>query len=85
MSLVGDRRARQYWDGGDWLGDAYGRVLHTPGPAWDVYLLYARGRSWTGTLPPSPDYWMQQLAGVTTAPHLDPGVLYQRVEQLLRG
>jgi hypothetical protein len=85
MSLITDRRARQYWDRAGWLGDAYAKVLRTPGSAWDVYLLYARGRSWNGTLPPSPDYWMHQLVGVSTAPHLDPDVLHQHVEQLLRG
>jgi hypothetical protein len=85
MSLITDRRARQYWDRAGWLGDAYAKVLSTPGSAWDVYLLYARGRSWNGTLPPSPDYWMHQLVGVSTAPHLDPDVLHQHVEQLLRG
>jgi hypothetical protein len=84
MSLISDARARQYWDGDGWLGDAYGKVLATPGSAWDVYLLYGRGRSWSGTLPPNPDYWMHQLSGVTTAPRLDPNVLYQHVEQLLR-
>jgi hypothetical protein len=82
MSLIADRRARHYWDGMGWLGDAYGRVLRTPGSAWDVYLLYGRGRSWSGTLPPKPDFWMHQLSGVAAAPRLDPEVLYQRVEQL---
>lgn len=82
-ALVTDSRALQYWDASGWLGDAYGRVLKTPGSAWDVYLLYRRGIRWTGELPPKPDYWMHQLSGVTDAPHLDPAVLLRHVEALL--
>jgi hypothetical protein len=84
-SLITDRRARQYWDGDGWLGDAYQRVLQTPGSAWDVYLLYARGTRWAGSLPPKPAFWMHQLGGVTNAPSLDPDVLRQHVVELLRG
>jgi hypothetical protein len=29
--------------------------------AWDVYLVYPPGVQWTGTAPPKPSYWMQQL------------------------
>lgn len=83
MSLLPDRRVRNYWDGDETLGRAYGEMLPTPGPAWDVYLLFRRGVRWTGDLPPKPDFWMHQLGGVTNAPHLDPIVLRQHVEQLL--
>jgi hypothetical protein len=85
MAIVTDSRARQYWDAQGWLDQAYGRVLQTPGPAWDVYLLYSRGSRWNDVLPPRPDYWMHQLGGVKSAPHLDPVVLNQHVEQLLHG
>ena len=84
-AVVTDPRAKQYWDAFGWLGDAYERVLGTPGSAWDVYLLYKRGVRWTGTLPPYPDYWMHQLGGVKKAPHLDPDVLRQHVDGLLQG
>jgi hypothetical protein len=83
MALVTDPRAQQFWDADGWLDDAYGRVLGTPGAAWDVYLLYGRGRAWDDILPPKPDYWMHQLSGVNTAPHLDPEILRQHVENLL--
>jgi hypothetical protein len=84
-ALVTDPRAKQYWDTVGWTDEAYGRILNTPGPAWDVYLLYGRGVRWTGSLPPQPEYWMHQLGGVTSAPHLDPDVLKQHVDALLRG
>lgn len=84
-ALITDKRARQYWDGDGWLGDAYGRVLATPYSAWDVYLLYARGVRWTEELPPKPTYWMHQLSGVRSAPHLDPEILKQHADQLLGG
>ena len=84
MSLVTDRRARSYWDPGETLGRAYQEILPTPGPAWDVYLLFARGVRWTTHLPPRPNFWMHQLGGVTNAPRLDPGVLKTHVTRMLQ-
>lgn len=84
MTLVPDPRAFHYWDAREVLGRAYGRILPTPGPAWDVYLLFRRGVRWAGATPPKPDYWMHQLGGVTSGPRLDPEVLRDHVEQLLR-
>ncbi len=82
-ALVTDKRAQQYWDGTGWLGDAYQQTLGTPGSAWDVYMLYGRGVRWTEDLPPKPTYWMHQLSGVTSAPHLDPDILKQHTDLLL--
>ncbi|GAC1418496.1 MAG: hypothetical protein NVSMB57_13130 [Actinomycetota bacterium] len=84
VKLVPDTRVHHYWDGGDVLGRAYGKVLPTPGAAWDVYLLYPRGVRWSASTPPKPAFWMHQLGGVTAAPRLDPDVFRGRVEQALR-
>jgi hypothetical protein len=82
-TLLPDARVRQYWDGGDALGSAYGRVLPTPETAaWDVYLLYDRGITWTEKDPPKPTFWMHQLS-VTTAPRLDIDVFADHARQLL--
>ena len=83
MALLTDPRVRNFWDPHELLGRAYGQTLPTPGPAWDDYLVFRKGVRWTGKAPPAPDYWMHQLGGVTNAPHLDPIVLRERVEQLL--
>jgi hypothetical protein len=80
--LIDDSRTIHYWDGSDVTGVDFERVLRTPGPAWDVYLLYAPGIRWTAALPPPPTFWMQQL-GVQNAPYLDPSVLADRVRALL--
>lgn len=66
------------------LGRAYEQILPTPGPAWDVYLLFARGTRWIGATPPKPAFWMHQMGGVTDAPRLNPDVLRARVDRLLR-
>ena len=47
-------------------------------------MLFRKGVHWTGDVPPKPDYWMHQLAGVSTAPHLDPVILREHVEALLQ-
>jgi len=70
-SLVPDSRATHYWDPQEILGTTYGELLSTPGPAWDVYFLFARGVEWPNTGVPKPTFWMQQI-GVTNAPLLDP-------------
>lgn len=85
MALIPDPRVRNYWDGGEVVGRAYEALLGTPGPAWDVYLLFRRGVRWHGSVPPKPDFWMHQLGGVTNAPRLDPDVLRAHVEVLLHG
>ena len=84
MSLVTDPRVRNYWDQNEVLGRAYGASLPTPGPAWDVYLLFRRGVRWTEASPPKPDFWMHQLGGVTSAPHFDPTIFRAHVEALLK-
>ena len=81
--LVPDSRATHYWDPGEVLGNAYSGVLPTPGPAWDVYLLFARGVLWPQSGVPKPNYWMQQLGGVTVAPRLDGAVFADHAAKLL--
>jgi hypothetical protein len=79
---IDDSRTHHYWDGADVTGLAFARVLQTPGPAWDVYLAYARGIRWNGALPPQPTFWMQQL-GMHSVPALDASALAARVRKLL--
>lgn len=68
--LVPDRRASQYWDPAETVGTEYGKLLSIGEPAWDVYFLFRAGVLWDNGVP-RPDYWMQQLGGVTSAPRLD--------------
>ncbi len=49
------------WDGEKTLGGAFSKTLGLQSSAWDVYLLYARGVTWTGEVPPAPTFWMHQL------------------------
>lgn len=84
-SVVQDPRARHFWDARELLGKFYERALPTPGtPSWDVYLLFPPGVRWTGSTPPKPSFWMHQLGGITTAPHLDPEVFAMEVERFHR-
>ena len=84
VELVPDKRALHYWNPSESVGKAYGQILQTPGPAWDVYFLFRRGVRWTGKTPPTPDFWMHQLGGVNNAPRLDPDVFKQHVDELLK-
>jgi hypothetical protein len=83
-NLINDPRMHHYWDPTDVTGLEFAKVLQTPGPAWDVYLVYAPWIRWTGELPPTPTYWMQQL-GMANVPRLDGSVLAEHVRALLAG
>ncbi|MBV8149102.1 MAG: hypothetical protein JO092_08430 [Candidatus Eremiobacteraeota bacterium] len=79
---IDDPRTHHYWDAADASGVAFSHVLRTPGPAWDVYLAYARGVRWNAALPPQPTFWMQQI-GMSNVPALNASVLATRVRALL--
>lgn len=82
--LVPDVRASHYRDPGEDVGIAYGQLLQTPGAAWDVYMLFGPGATWPASGVPRPNFWMQQLSGVTTAPRLDGGVFASHAAKLLQ-
>jgi hypothetical protein len=63
----------------------YGRLLQTPAAAWEVYMLFGLDVLWPKSGVPKPDYWMQQLGGVTVAPRLDGAVFAARAAKLLQG
>jgi hypothetical protein len=63
-TFVGDSRARQFWTPTPWVGEAFqGPLGLAAEPAWDVYLVYARGIRWEGDVPPKPSSFMHQLRG----------------------
>jgi hypothetical protein len=80
--LVPDGRASHYWDPNETIGISYGRLLPTPGSAWDVYMLFRPTITWDNTAP-KPTYWMHQLSGVTNAPRLDARQFAAEAKRLL--
>ena len=54
-------RMAEAWDAQREGAALFARTLKLKGPAWDVYLLYARGLTWEGEDPPAPSFWMHQL------------------------
>jgi len=83
VALVGDGRARHFWDAGRLLPPLFKDVLGLPGriPAWDVYLLYAAGVTW-GDRPPAPPYWQHQLGNEVGAPKLDGAAMAAAISRL---
>jgi hypothetical protein len=77
-----DKRVSYYWDGEKIAGNAWQKTLGTKREAWDVYLLYGAGSQW-GKEPATPDFWMHQLSGITTAPWLDEGAFQAKTKELL--
>jgi hypothetical protein len=77
-----DRRLSYYWDGDKLTGQQWQKVLGTSREAWDVYLLYSAQSKWDKE-PPSPDFWMHQLRGVTTAPGWDAAAFEAKAKELL--
>jgi len=63
-------------------------VLDLGEDAWDVYLIYPPGVQWTGSAPPRPSYWMQQLTHASEAggsgAWLNGGLFAQHVRAALK-
>ena len=81
-----DARVAQQWDGERRSGKTVAKTLRLKGNAWDVYLLYAPGVTWTGEAPPAPTFWMHQLRAETGADQrvcLNPAVFLGKVASLL--
>lgn len=82
-ALFQDGRITQYWDGERVLGRLVARTLKLAAPiAWDIYLLYAPGKTWKGENMPAPDFWMHQL-NERPALLLDPARLMAEVQKLI--
>lgn len=80
-----DKRVSYFTDPKSLTGDLWERVLQTEREtAWDVYLLYAAGARWQEEKPPTPDFWMHQLTGVTKAPNLDEAEFRKKLKELLQ-
>lgn len=60
-TFVDDRLLLQGWDAEREIGTAFEKTLDLTRTAWDVYLVYEPGITWTDELPPKPSYWMHQL------------------------
>lgn len=75
MRLMGDERARHYWDRHAYVGTAFAPYIENlPPPAWDVWMLFAPGTIWEEERPPEPDWWEHQLTFLSHLPdrRLDP-------------
>ncbi len=71
--LMPDGRAIHYWDPEDRVGAAFQRHIDgLRGAAWDVWMLFAPGVVWEGSVPPAPTWWEHQLSGLDEALRLDP-------------
>jgi hypothetical protein len=77
-----DKRVSYYVDAGSLTGKVWEPVLKTERFAWDVYLLYGAAANWEQE-PPSPDYWMHQLYGVTSAPRFDEATFTAKLKAML--
>jgi hypothetical protein len=85
MPLVPDRRARHFWDGSGQLRKRYGKIVELPGKRnfeWDVYFVFGPKAEWTEN-PPTPDFWMHQLACRDIGNLLDGGKLREAVVRQL--
>jgi hypothetical protein len=60
-------RVEHNWDPERRFGELFAKTLNLKGVAWDVYLLYAPGVTWSAEVPPEPTFWMHQLPAATGA------------------
>ena len=60
-TIFDDPRVAQFHDPRQLVGQAFAKGLLKSPPAWDIYLFYARGSTWSDRDPPRPTQWMHQL------------------------
>ena len=60
-AIFDDQRVALFHDPRQLVGQAFAKGLLRSPPAWDIYLFYARGSTWTDRDPPRPTQWMHQL------------------------
>ncbi len=81
-----DDRVKHNWDSKRRFGELFAKRLNLKGLAWDVYLLYAPGVTWSEDEPPGPTFWMHQLPAKTGADGkflLNPGRFSHELMNLL--
>ena len=81
-----DDRVEHSWDPERRLGELLAKSLDLRGVAWDVYLLYAPGVTWSADGPPTPTFWMHQLpaaAGADQSGLLNAGQFSRELLKLL--
>jgi hypothetical protein len=61
-----------YWDPSGKSGDAVQQALDIPEYAWDVWLTYAPGPTWSDFAPPPPAAWSHQLGMLPSTNRLNP-------------
>lgn len=75
-----------YWDPSGRSGDAVQQALGISEYAWDVWLTYPPGPTWSEPAPPAPAAWSHQLGGLGAENRLNPEAfaadVRARVEQL---
>lgn len=72
-----------YWDPAGSIEKQFEAKLKTVGPAWDVWMVYGPEQRWDGDVPPTPDFWMDQLEGMPQSRYLDPVEFSKQVEKQL--
>ncbi|MEZ5972196.1 MAG: hypothetical protein R3C31_10350 [Hyphomonadaceae bacterium] len=85
-NLLHGSSVQHYWDPRGATGDAVQQSLGIPEYAWDVWLTYPPGPTWTDTAPPAPAAWSHQLGRLSPENRLNPEVfaadVRARVEQV---
>ncbi len=85
-TLFRDPRVENFWVESQQVGELFQASigLETE-PAWDVYLVYPPGATWTGDAPPAPEFFMHQLGGrLPDASALDGPALERALKEALR-
>ena len=83
VSLLPGKQVSRYWDPAGASEKTFEGILKTPGPAWDVYMVYGPEQRWDGAAPPPPDFWMAQLGGIPSERYLDADEFAKQVQSRL--
>jgi len=84
-ALFPDERVQNYWVDSQDVGKAFQEPIGlTTEPAWDVYLVYPPGVTWSEDGPPRPEFFQHQLGGrIPDSQRLDGPKLAAGIRRLL--
>ena len=83
VSLLTGKYVSRYWDPKGASGHQFENTLNIKWFAWDVWMIYGPEQRWDGAAPPVPDFWMDQLGGLSKWGTLDAPTFAKQVTNRL--
>ncbi len=83
MRYLQGNKVHYYWSPDEEVMRLFGHSIGTDIALWDFWALYAAKNSWTGEIPPTPDFWQHQLTGLPEEQRLNIDEFNKQIDKSL--